>query len=71
MEEFDLKKAKAGSPVCTRGGRDVTIFTFYANNPEPIFGVVHTDKIDRLESWSEKGEYMFNETNIFDLMMKV
>ena len=31
MKPFDLEKAKAGSPVCTRSGEKVRIICFDAN----------------------------------------
>lgn len=40
MKPFDLEKAKAGHPVCTRDGRDARIICFDRKGPLPIVALV-------------------------------
>ena len=40
MKEFDLEKAKAGHPVCTRDGHEARILCFDRIEHHPIVGLV-------------------------------
>ncbi len=40
MKEFDLEKAKAGHPVCTRDGRETRILCFDRKGGSPIVVLV-------------------------------
>jgi hypothetical protein len=67
MEKFNLERALAGEPVCTRDGREVTqLVNFDTIFFNPIFGVVD----GRVESWFKDGSYSESETTPFDLFMK-
>lgn len=40
MKEFDLEKAKAGHPVCTRDGKEARILCFDRIGHRPIVALV-------------------------------
>lgn len=64
MREFDIEKAKAGAPVCTRDGRPVRIicwdFQEYgqqeADEKFPIIALVKEDKGERPYAYRESGK---------------
>jgi len=70
MEKFDLERALAGEPVCTRDGRDVTqLVKFDAKNEdEVIFGVID----EEIYSWTIDGKWdnMVKSQSPFDIFMK-
>jgi hypothetical protein len=68
MEKFDLERALAGEPVCTRNGKDVTHLTFFdVDSRHQVVGVVEKSLI----RWTKKG-YCFDVSHIseHDLFMK-
>jgi hypothetical protein len=68
MEKFDLERALAGEPVCTRDGRDVTQLTkFDVKDKRCLVGVVS----GMLLSWTYKGDCFGNgKESKHDLVMK-
>lgn len=64
MKEFDIEKAKAGAPVCTRDGRPVRIICFdyqeygqqEADEKFPIIALVKEDKGERAYVYRESGK---------------
>lgn len=40
LKPFDLQKAKAGKPVCTRDGREARIICFDRNSIQPIVALI-------------------------------
>ena len=40
LKPFDIQKARAGKPVCTRDGRKARIICFDVNNDKPIVAVI-------------------------------
>lgn len=75
MKEFDIEKAKAGAPVCTRDGRPVRIicwdFQEYgqqeADEKFPIIALVKEDKGERAYVYRESGKCKINKND--ELMM--
>lgn len=72
MKPFDLEKAKAGKPVCTRDGRRVEIISFKnPNDNYPILARIFSNNTNYDEfSFTQQG-YLVNEDREFktDLMM--
>ena len=72
MREFNLEKAKAGKPVCTRGGNPVRIISFdrkSVDNDFPIVALVSTSKDNEfVDTYRNDGRYL-KDTSISDLMM--
>lgn len=64
MREFDIEKAKAGAPVCTRDGRPVRIICFdyqeygqqEADEKFPIIALVKYDEGERAYVYRESGK---------------
>ena len=64
MKEFDLEKAKAGAPVCTRDGRPARIICWdyqeygkqEADEKFPIIALVKEDKGERAYTYRESGK---------------
>lgn len=75
MKEFDIEKAKAGAPVCTRDGRPVRIICFdfqeyghqEADEKFPIIALVKCDKGERAYVYRESGKCRMDKND--DLMM--
>lgn len=75
MKEFDLEKAKAGAPVCTRDGRPARIICFdyqeygqqEADEKFPIIALVKYDKGERAFVYRESGKCRINKDD--ELMM--
>ncbi len=69
MKEFDIEKAKAGAPVCTRDGRPVRIICFDyqeygqqdADEEFPIIALVKYDKGERAFTYRESGKCRINK----------
>ena len=75
LKPFDLEKAKAGKPVCTRDGRKVRIICFDGKGDKPIIALVEAKGnkdalIEKVERYFINGHSVFEvrETND-DLMM--
>lgn len=72
MKPFDLTKAKAGAPVCTRNGLKVEILRFDVKNPDyPIAALItDNDGIEFCQSYAEDGKYNKESDEDFrDLVM--
>lgn len=77
MKPFDLQKAKAGKPVCTRDGRKARIICFdrrlfYKNVSYPILALVEcSDGEDDVCGYNEKGKVLIEDGAEYkdDLMM--
>lgn len=72
MKPFNLEEAKAGKPVCTRGGRRVEILSFENPNANyPILAKVFFDKNDYEEfTFTESGNlFVAIKGSEADLMM--
>lgn len=73
MKPFDLEKAKAGSPVCTRSGEKVRIICFDANNDQyPIIALASVAGENReiVYSYTKEGRYFIgSEKSSKDLFM--
>ena len=75
MKEFDIEKAKAGAPVCTRDGRPARIicwdFQEYgqekAKDKFPIIALVKCDKGERAYAYRESGKCAIHKDD--ELMM--
>lgn len=69
MKEFDIEKAKAGAPVCTRDGRPARIICFdyqeygqqEADEKFPIIALVKYDKGERAFTYRESGKCRINK----------
>lgn len=59
MKPFDLEKAKAGAPVCTRNGLKVKILRFDVKNLNYQIAALVTDKngIEYYENYTKDGRY--------------
>jgi hypothetical protein len=68
MEQFNLERALAGKPICTRDGRDVTQLTkFDVKEKEPIYGVLDGE----VHAWYADGSFFFDSFSCEnDLFMK-
>lgn len=70
LKPFDLEKAKAGKPVCTRDGRKARIICFDLKNDEyPIVAAVGNDSSETLFSYTTNGEIADGIESDKDLMM--
>lgn len=72
MKPFDLEAAKAGAPVMTGSGNDVTIFTYDFRSAQPIVGYVHHRSLDSdtLCKWYRDGIYSTDKSpSCLDLVM--
>lgn len=69
MEKFNLERALAGEPVCTRDGKDVTQLARFdiKQGKQCLIGVLDYE----LERWTIEGNYFLNKTEAqADLFMK-
>lgn len=71
MKEFDLEKAKAGAPVCTRDGNPVRIICWDAKDHFfPIVALVDDDDTETVETFTDDGFWQNDKTdNGLNLMM--
>lgn len=71
MREFDIEKAKAGAPVCTRDGRPVRIICWdyqeygqqEADEKFPIIALVKEDKGEHAYAYRESGKCKIDKNN--------
>lgn len=73
MKDFDLEKAKAGHPVCTRDGRDARILCFDLKDDDyPICAAITTDTDSEYTSeFTKDGKFLSSMIRHHtDLMMK-
>ena len=70
LKPFDIQKAKAGKPVCTRDGRKARIICFDAEGEHPIIALVTDGVQESPYNYSKEGYYHAEgvETMV-DLMM--
>jgi hypothetical protein len=71
MKKFDLEKAKAGAPVCTRDGKPVRIICYDAKDPNyPIVALVDNFDTETAETYTDDGFWQRDKTdNGLNLMM--
>lgn len=70
MKEFDLELAKAGHPVCTRGGRKARIICFDANDKYyPIIALVEMNGVEEVARYTNKGKWHIDSDRDLDLVM--
>lgn len=70
MKEFDLEKAKAGHPICTRDGREVRILCFDRQSYSPIVALVKSNEVEDVVSFNEKGRRNDVFDSRYDLLIK-
>lgn len=71
MKEFDLEKAKAGHPVCTRDGHEVRILCFDREGHLPIVALVKDGDNETILSYDDMGRYSNDGRECMcDLFMK-
>lgn len=69
MKPFNLEKAKAGKPVCTKIGEPVRIICFDADGDQPIIGLFNDGTGNEVpHSWNIDGEFARGSDG--DLMME-
>lgn len=71
MEPFNITKARAGHPVCTRDGREVRILCFDMKNYAPIVALVFNEEsgIEEPHAYFENGRTFISENSPGDLML--
>lgn len=72
MKQFDLEKAKAGKPVCTRDGRKARIICFNIKDESyPIIAAIAVDDREIVNSYTIDGKDYDNGSTLSgrDLMM--
>ncbi len=71
LKPFDIERAKAGEPVCTKKGEDVRILCCDKNDKNyPIVALV--GQFDTIRDYTAGGNYYSSDTlSMEDLMMKV
>lgn len=57
MKKFDLEKAKAGHPVCTRDGHEARILCFDREGQHPIVALVKDAGNETIFSYNNMGRY--------------
>lgn len=71
MKEFDLEKAKAGHPVCTREGHEARILCFDREGQYPIVALVKDAGNETIFSYNNMGRYSNDGRGyLCDLFMK-
>lgn len=71
MKEFDLEKAKAGHPVCTRDGHEARILCFDRIGHYPIVALVKDAGNETIFSYNNMGRYSNDGRGyLSDLFMK-
>ena len=70
MKPFNLKEAKSGKPVCTRGGYDVRVLCFDMKGKYPVVGIIARDDGEVLLTFDNCGRLDTLNTGEYDLMMK-
>lgn len=72
MKPFDIEKAKAGHPVCTRNGRKARILCYDRDNRELrciVALVTEPTGLEEIYTYTLKGQISRNEETNHDLMM--
>lgn len=68
LKPFDLQKAKAGKPICTRDGRKAVFLTTLQNKRFPVVAVVNCGQEEEVYQYDINGIYDENDEAL-DLMM--
>ena len=68
MREFDLEAAKAGAPVCTRGGRSARIICTDCRGVDLVLALVDYGASESLKGYKPTGNY--GGPDYLDLMMR-
>ena len=69
LKPFDIQKARAGKPVCTRDGRKARIICFDTKgDPCPIIALVEENNIESAYHYDKNGQNAYNKSKL-DLMM--
>lgn len=69
LKPFDLQKAKAGKPVCTRNGRKARIICFDVRAKKPIAALITNDDIEEVHFYYDNGRSDQYQGYRYDLMM--
>lgn len=70
MKPFDIEKAKAGQPICTRDKRSVRIVCFDMNNIQPIVAIVKEySTVENVYLYCKNGRADYIRTSWDDLFM--
>ena len=69
LKPFDLEKAKAGKPVCTRDGRKARIICFDAKGDKPIIALVEMGTAETPNNYPIDGKAVSAKETSCDLMM--
>lgn len=70
MKPFDLEKAKAGKPICTKNGRNVRIICFDRLGDYPILGLVSEEHEEVIYSYNLLGRVFERIATNYDLFMR-
>lgn len=69
LKPFDLQKAKAGKPVCTRDGRKARIICFDKVDKRPIVALILDDGCEFVYEYLSDGKSYNGKDDSYDLMM--
>lgn len=69
LKPFDLKAAKVGKPVCTRGGKKARIICWDKKGSAPIVALIEHEDSEFDLSYHNNGSYMSEGESGNDLMM--
>jgi hypothetical protein len=68
MKRFNLQKAKAGSEVCTKSGKNARILLFDRNSKVfPLVVIINNSKVS---CYTENGKFYAARDSDLDLRMK-
>lgn len=70
MKPFNLEEAKAGKPVCTSDGKDVTIIKYDLRGKYPLLAIIHSPDEDGVNVCASDGRYWDDMRCPKDLFMK-
>ena len=69
LKPFDIQKAKAGKPVCTRDGRKARIICFDVKAKKPIAALITNDDTEEAHFYYDNGRSDQYQEYRYDLMM--
>lgn len=71
MKNFDLAAAKAGAPVCTRGGKTARVICYDRRGSVEgrVMALLNEGQYESVEFYTDNGELIPDETTQQDLMM--
>ena len=72
MKNFDLAAAKAGVPVCTRGGKTARVicYDYRGSVGESVMALLNEGSYESVEFYTDNGELIPDEITQKDLMMR-